>query len=127
MNIRWKVTALIAALFAVLGVAELFVAKTILMPSFTELEHTDANIAIRRAPKAVDSLPDQLVLSAGEWGNWQDAYRFMQDHNHTFVNEQVTPEGLKQLNVNALMFFDLEGQFVTSAARDLNSDRPLQL
>jgi two-component system NtrC family sensor kinase len=127
MNIRWKVTALIAALFAVLGVAEIFVAKTILMPSFADLEHTDANTAMRRVQYALDLTLDQLVLSAGDWGNWQDAYRFMQDHNHTFVNEQVTPEGLKQLNVNALMFFDLEGQFVTSAARDLNSDRPLQL
>jgi two-component system NtrC family sensor kinase len=127
MYIRWKVTALIAALFAVLGVAELFVAKTILMPSFAELEHADANIAMRRVQYALDSTLDQLVLSAGEWGNWQDAYRFMQDHNRTFVNEQVTPEGLKQLNVNALMFFDLEGQFVTSAAHDLNSDRPLDL
>jgi two-component system NtrC family sensor kinase len=127
MNIRWKVTALIAALFAVLGVAEIFVARTILMPSFAELEHTDANIAMRRVQYALDSTLDQLVSSAGDWGNWQDAYRFMQDHNRTFVNEQVTPEGLKQLNVNALMFLDLEGQFVTSAARDLNSDRPLQL
>jgi len=62
MNIRWKITALIAALFAVLGVAELFVAKTILMPSFTELERTDANIAMRRVQYALDSRLDQLAL-----------------------------------------------------------------
>jgi two-component system, NtrC family, sensor kinase len=127
MNIRWKVTALIAALFAVLGVAEIFVAKTILMPSFAELEHTDANIAMRRVQYALDSTLDQLASSAGGWGNWTDAYRFMQDRNRTFVSEQITTEGLKQLNVNALMFVDLEGQFVTSAAHELDSDRPLNL
>src|SRR3984893_9676035 len=127
MNIRWKVTALIAALFTVLVVAEIFVAKTILMPSFAELEHTDANIAMRRVQYGVGSTLDQLALSAGSWGNWTDAYRFMQDHNRAFVSEQVTTEGLKLLNINALMYFDLEGQFVTSAAHDFNSDRPLTL
>jgi two-component system NtrC family sensor kinase len=127
MNIRWKVTALIAALFTVLGVAEIFVAKTILMPSFAELEHTDANIAMRRVQYGLDATLDQLALSAGSWGNWTDAYRFMQDHNRAFVSEQVTTEGLKLLNINALMYFDLEGQFMTSAAHDFNSDRPLTL
>jgi len=127
MNIRWKVTTLIAALFTVLGVAEIFVAKTILMPSFAELEHTDANIAMRRVQYGLDSTLDQLALSADQWGNWTDAYRFMQDHNHTFVDEQITTEGLRQLNINALMFFNLEGQFVTSISHDFSSDRPLNL
>jgi sensor domain CHASE-containing protein len=127
MNIRWKVTVLIAALFAVLGVTVLFVAKTILVPSFAELEHTDADIAMRRVKYALDSTLDQLASSAGGWGNWTDAYRFMQDHNRTFVNEQITIEGLKQLNINALMFFDLKGQYVASISHDFNSERPLIL
>jgi len=127
MNIRWKVTALMAALFAVLGVAEIFVAKTILMPSFAELEHTDANTAMRRVQYALDSTLDQLALSADQWGNFTDAYRFMQDHNRAFVSEQVTTEGLKLLNINALIYVDLEGQFVTSAVHDFTSDRPLDL
>src|ERR1700730_10072295 len=127
MNIRWKVTALIAALFTVLGVAEMFVAKTILMPSFAELEHSDAKTAMRRVKYALDSTLDQLALSAGGWGNWTDAYRFMQDHNRTFVNEQITTEGLKQLNINALMFFDPTGHFVASISHDFNSERPFTL
>jgi two-component system, NtrC family, sensor kinase len=127
MNIRWKVTALIAALFTVLGVAEIFVAKSILMPSFAELEHTDANIAMRRIKYAMDLTLDQLVLSATGWGNWADAYRFMQDHNRTFVNENFTIVGLKQLNVNVLMYVDLDGKFVTSSELDLNSDGSLNL
>lgn len=127
MNIRWKVTALIAALFFVLVVAGIFVAKTVLVPSFAELEHTDAAIAMRRVKYALDSTLDQLGLSAGGWGNWTDAYRFMQNHNRTFIDEQITIEGLRQLKINALMFFDLEGRFVTSITHDFNSDRPLNL
>ena len=127
MKIRWKVTALIAALFVVLVVSGIFVARTILMPSFVDLEHQDAYIAMRRVQYALDSTLDQLRLSAGGWGNWTDAYRFMGDRNHSFIEEQITVEGLKQLNINALMFFDPEGRFVTSIQHDFNSSRPLDL
>ena len=127
MKIRSKVTTLVAALFIVLVVAGIFVAKTILMPSFVELERKDAIIAMRRARYALDSTLDQLRLSAGGWGNWTDAYRFMQDGNHSFMDEQITLEGLRQLNLNALMFFDLNGNFVAAIERDLTTGRPLDL
>jgi sensor domain CHASE-containing protein len=127
MNIRWKVTVLLAALFAVLGATGILVAKTILIPSFAELERNDAKVGMRRVQYALDSTLNQLGLSAGGWGNWTDAYRFMQDHNHTFIDEQMTLAGLKQLNINVLMFFDLDGRFATSITHDFGSDRPLDL
>ena len=127
MNIRWKVTVLLAALFTVLGAAGILVAKTILIPSFAELERNDAKVGMRRVQYALDSTLNQLGLSAGGWGNWTDAYRFMQDHNHTFIDEQMTLAGLKQLNINALMFVDLDGRFATSITHDFGSDRPLDL
>src|ERR1700722_13074131 len=107
MKIKWKVTALIAALFAVLGVVEIFVAKDVLMPSFSELESKEASIAMRRVQYGMEVILDQLALNAGSWGNWNDAYRFAQDHNQAFIDEQVTPSGLKQLNLTALLFLAL--------------------
>jgi two-component system NtrC family sensor kinase len=127
MKIRWKVTALIAALFAVLGIAEIFVAKTVLMRSFADLEHSDAETAMRRTNYALDQALDQLVLSATGWGNWTDAYRFAEDHNKTFVQENITVVGLKQLNVNELVIVDLTGKVLTSAAMDLRSTKAFDL
>src|SRR5579862_2344097 len=125
MNIRWKVIALVAAVFLVLGVAELFVANRVLRPSFAELERSDAEVAMRRIDYALDSTLDRLALSATGWGNWTDAYRFMQDHNRAFVLENFTPVGLRQLNVNVLMFVDPDGAIVTADAMDLESAQPL--
>ena len=127
MNIRWKVTALITALFAVLGAAEIFIAKVVLMPSFSELESKEASIAMRRVQYGMELTLDQLALTAGSWGNWTDAYRFAQDHNRTFSDEQVTPSGLKQLNLNALLFVDLAGNILASNDLDLQSQRSLNL
>ncbi|HEY3809391.1 MAG TPA: CHASE4 domain-containing protein [Steroidobacteraceae bacterium] len=126
MTIRWKVTALLAALFVVLGAAAIFVADRVLLPSFAELERSDADVAMRRIDFALDSTLDRLALSATGWGNWTDAYRFMSDHNHAFVSENFTVVGLKQLDVNLLMFVDTQGKVVTSDSIDTGSDRPLQ-
>jgi two-component system NtrC family sensor kinase len=127
MNVRWKVTTLIAALFVILGVAEIFVARMILMPSFAELEHTDANTEMRRINYALDATLDQLVLSATGWGNWADAYRFMQDHDRAFYDENFNDVGLKQLNVNTLIFIDLDGRFAASGTLDFTSGVPFDL
>ncbi len=127
MTIKWKITALVAILFAVLGAAEMIVAKNVLMPSFTELESKEAEIAMRRVQYGMDQTLDQLALTAGSWGNWTDAYRFAQDHNRTFVAEQVTAAGLTQLNINALLFSDLSGHILASDAIDLKSGKEFDL
>ena len=127
MNIRWKVTTVIAALFAALGLAAFFVARYVLMPSFTTLEHSEADVAMRRIQFAVDRMSSQLALSAASWGNWTDAWRFAQDHNQTFLDEQVTSAGLKQLKVNLLIFTDVTGRLIASATLDLEQHKPIDL
>ena len=127
MKIRWKVVMMIAALFAALGVTAVFVAYDVLMPSFVSLEHREANVAMRRIQFALDRTFSQLSLSAGSWGNWTDAWRFAADHNQTFVREQVTRSGLKQLNINALVFVDPDGHFIASATVDLQTEQPIDL
>jgi len=127
MNIRWKVATLIAALFAALGAIAVFIAWDVLMPSFAALEHTEADVAMRRVQFALDRTFTQLELSAASWGNWTDAWRFAQDHNQKFITEQVTVAGLQQLKINTLIFSDLTGRFLASATLDLQTERSLDL
>jgi sensor domain CHASE-containing protein len=127
MNIRPKVTALVAVLFVSLGVAEILVVKRILLPSFVELERADAHIAMRRIRNALDLTTDRLALSATDWGNWADTYRFVQDHNQAFVADNITKVALKELDVNAMMVVDRDGNFVLASELDLKSEQPLDL
>jgi two-component system NtrC family sensor kinase len=127
MNIRPKVTALVASLFVILGVAEIVVAKRVLLPSFGELERADAHIAMRRVRNALDLVVDRLALSATDWGNWADTYRFVQDHNSEYVTSNITSVALKELNVNNVVVVDLDGKFVLASELDLTSDQSLGL
>ena len=127
MNIRFKVIALIAVTFAVLGVAEILVERQVVMSSFAELERADARSTMRRVDNALDLTLERVALSATDWGNWADTYRFVQDHNPDYVATNITDLALRQLNVNALLVVDPDGRFVLSRDLDLNSDRPLGL
>jgi sensor domain CHASE-containing protein len=127
MTIRPKVITLVACLLAVLGAVQIFVEHRILMPSFAELERDDARTAMRRINYAFDLTLDRLALSAADWGNWNDTYRFVVDHNAEYVSANVTPVGLKQLQVNTMLVVDAEGSVVMSSTLDLNSDQPLDI
>jgi len=127
VKIRWKITILVAALFAVLAIAEIYVAQDVLMPSFTALERREADVAMRRIDFAVKRTFEQLQQACISWGNWADTYRFVHGDNPRFVAENITPIGLKELNVNVAIITDLNGRFLAAAALDLRSGRALDL
>ena len=127
MKIRWKISVLVAALFAVLAISEIYVARDVLMPSFTALERREASVAMRRIDYAVKRAFEQLQLAATSWGNWADTYQFAQGHNPGFVAVNLTPIGLKELVADIAIVEDLEGRILASAGFDLRSGRPLPL
>ncbi len=127
MKVRSKVTASVATIFAVLCAAEVLVAQGVLLPSFTDLERTEAGTAMRRIEYSVGVTLDQLAVSTADWGNWSDTYRFAQDHNQAYVDENISVSSLKQLNVNVVIVADTDGRFLMAHAIDLKSGRPLRL
>src|ERR1700733_16207619 len=127
MNIRVKVISLLALLFAALIAIDVGIQRQILLPSFAELERDDAKVSMRRIEYALDLSLDTLAVTAADWGNWEDAYRYVQAHDPQFVHANVTPSALKQLQVNALIIVDLQGDIVLASAEDLATGAPLDL
>src|ERR1700733_7163368 len=121
MNIRPKVTVLVASLFVILGAVQYLVVQRVLLPSFVDLERADARIAMRRIRYALDSTIDRLALSATDWGNWSETYRFVRDHNQEFVADNITTVGLKELNVNTIAIVDNDGNVVRASELNLKS------
>jgi two-component system, NtrC family, sensor kinase len=127
VNIRSKVTALLAAIFAILGVAAVLVAEYVVMPSFAELERSDARTAMRRITYALEVSIDRLEVSAVDWGNWADTYQFVVDHDPGYVSTNLTKIALRQLGVNVFLIVDMNGNVVQASQIDLDSERPLGL
>jgi len=127
VNIRLKVTALIASVCAILGAAEILVQQSVLMPSFVELERADARTAMRRINYALELRLDRLSSGAKDWGNWSDTYRFVQDRDPAYAAESATDVALKQLKVDAFAVVDLAGNLLLVKELPLDDGRPAHL
>jgi two-component system NtrC family sensor kinase len=127
MNIRTKMISLLALLFAVLIALEIAVQRQVLVPSFAQLEREDADTSMKRIGFALDMTLESLELTAADWGNWADVYRFVQSPDAAFVKANITPVAMKQLKVNAMLIVDLHGRYVLSSARSLETGAPLDL
>jgi two-component system, NtrC family, sensor kinase len=127
MNVRTKMISVLALLFAVLIVLDIGIQKLVLMPSFAELERDDARTSMRRIDNALNITLDNLEMNAADWGNWADAYRFVQGQNPEFVMTNITTAALKQLQVNTVMLVDLKGNVVVASSGDLDSGAPLDI
>jgi sensor domain CHASE-containing protein len=127
MNVRTKMISVLALLFAVLIVLDIGIQKLVLMPSFAELERDDARTSMRRIDNVLNITLDNLEMNAADWGNWADAYRFVQGQNPEFVMSNITTAALKQLQVNTVMLVDLKGNVVVASSGDLDSGAPLDI
>ena len=127
MTIRAKVIALVASLFLILGVSEIFVAIRILLPSFAEVEQQESQTAMRRVNNALNLRLGGLEVSAKDWGDWSETYAFVQDRSEAFITSNVTPASLKQIDVSAILIVNLDGEVVLSKGFDLISHEPLDL
>jgi two-component system, NtrC family, sensor kinase len=127
VKIRTKVLAAVAAVFVLLGAAQILVERLVLTPSFAELERQDARTAMRRIDNGLAQTLDGLAMSASDWGNWADTYQFVQDHNADFIKANLDKSALRQLNANALLIVDVEGRIAQARDLDLTGEQPLRL
>jgi signal transduction histidine kinase/ActR/RegA family two-component response regulator len=123
MKLRPKVIALIVLLFAVLGIAQLLVQTEILLPSFAELERQAAITDMERVDHALAGEIEQLGITARDWANWIDTYRFMSDRNAGYVTDNLSTDAITSLHLDALAYVDLDGRFVWSTATGASQGR----
>jgi len=118
---------LLTGVFLVFALIEWGVGEMLLLPRFEAIENDNALTAMKRIDAGVAQALDGLQVSATDWGNWADTYRFMQDHNKEFGQENLNPIAMKQLHISALAFIDPNGRIIWSRSQDPVATTPLPL
>ena len=118
MKLRSKVIALILCLSVVLGIAQWLVQRWILLPSFAELERQAATTDLQRVTYVLERDIEQLSITAHDWANWIDTYKFVQDVNPAFIALNLKRESITSNRLNAFAFIDLNGHFVWATSND---------
>jgi len=127
LNIRTKVVLLLSAVFLFFTVVEWGVGQLLLLPRFEQIERDNATTAMKRIDAALTQALDGLQVSASDWGNWADTYRYMADHNADYGQANLNPTAMRQLHLTALAFIDQNGDFVWWHSIEPQSTTPLPL
>ena len=62
--------------------------------------------------RAVDAECRRVDVLITDWAQWDDAYEFMRTRSRTFVNSNLSPNILGDLDLAAMIFVDLDGNMV---------------
>ena len=127
MRLRTRVIVLIGCLFAGLGLTQFLVQQQILLPSFIELERQAAKTDMQRVEQALRRELDLLLITARDYGNWDESYRFMQDRNPEYVASNLTSDTMETLRVNAIALITLDGDYASMATTQPESGHAPEL
>jgi two-component system, NtrC family, sensor kinase len=125
MKIRSKVMILLTLLFIVLcGVAILF-QETIVMPSFTQLERRNAQIAMNRVRTSMEHDKETFAVQIMDWGNWSELHAFVRGEGRDFGLHNVTPAAMSVIQADAIWITNLDGKVLLSSDKFVHTGLPL--
>lgn len=97
--------------------------QAILGSSINKLEKQSVTENAERVQQAINENIEGLSSFVGDWGPWDDTYKFTLDHNGDFVARNLTDATFVNYNVNVILFIDKEGYIVYGKALDLDTER----
>ena len=118
MNLRQKVLFTLSVAFIFIIMVLFAISSTYLMSSYENLESTYVSHEVSLVRSHLDSRITDTYVLAGDWGVWEDNYRYVTGKNPGFANEMIHPEVLANININLLVITDSQGEVVYGTGFD---------
>lgn len=116
MTIRQKTLLLTGSLLAFSLLLVLLVSRTVLVQQISNLELRRAHERLDIIFRLLNSRREEVTEIAAHWGAWTQTWRFMQDGNRAFVNDDLSAEELRSLKVDYLLLLAPDGTIRAAGA-----------
>ena len=126
LKLSTKVVIALYAVFAVFGVIDYAIQHHVILPSFQSLEEESARTDMERVTRTLDRELAQLMTFSADWGNWIDTYKFMEDNNQDFIENNMNPSFLNSSGIELVAFLDREGRYTWRQGYDARIHEPLR-
>jgi sensor domain CHASE-containing protein len=93
----------------------LAVAAKLFVTRFDTIENTQSLRKSEQIVQAVDADLNQLAISARDYGQWDQMYRYIQHPTQDFVDVNFTPYSLASMEVDVVAIVNPRGELVFSA------------
>jgi diguanylate cyclase (GGDEF)-like protein/PAS domain S-box-containing protein len=121
MTIRNRVIILIISSVVALVIIFYGAASSILLRSFSKLEHNNVKENVERAQEAFNNELEQLTVTVADYSHWTELWEFTQSDNESFFDDNFYTEGSVNISMNIIAIVNLSGQVKRAIAVDLQA------
>lgn len=112
MLIQKKILAIIFVTLGILFSSLFLVIRHITIEGHLNIENNLVEQNIKRVQESINGLVEQLGIKSSDWGNWDDTYKFIEDHNKDYISSNLEDTSLKNMKINFMLFIDNDQKIV---------------
>lgn len=127
MTLRKKTLLIIGITLVALIVVLYALLSSILLSGFARVEEDDTTANTRRVIAALNDDANKLNLTAQDWSDWDDTYRFVEDGNPAYIQSNLTDPTFSKLKLNLMVVVNSSGQIVFGTEFDLATGKKTAL
>ncbi|MCM2266815.1 MAG: PAS domain S-box protein [Elusimicrobiales bacterium] len=102
---------LVASLCILVGTITLISWLTV-MGGFNELEERFVRSNLLRAQEVLEEKSSNMSVKLADWAKWDDVYAFAANRNRAFIDANLMPIALENLQIDMMAFFDTRGDVI---------------
>lgn len=118
MKLRYKVLIGISVFIVCFFATFSIIVSRIVLDGYRKIEGEEARENAFRVRDALNESINAINVKSSDWANWDDTYKFIQDHNPEFAEVNLQANSIYQLDIQAMIFYDQTGHLVKGAGVD---------
>lgn len=120
MNLRYKTIIIVSLLIAALLISVLLYTKVRndQIRGFEELDKLNASRNMDRVLNVFNNSSSDMEVLVTDWGQWDDTYRFMVDHNEDYLESNITEATFLNANLEHFIYLSPQGEIIHSRSFD---------
>lgn len=126
MKIRGKVLSAIAFSLLATALANFFVLKTLVFPTFLELEQQAAARDVQRVMEAINSEIEDVDKTLWDYSSWDDSYRYAKGSYKSYPVSNLAVETLQNLRLDIVEIYDTKKTRLFAVVYDRSAGRTRQ-
>lgn len=120
INLNKKFFVIIFLIF-VSVTAVITVNRSIQLSDFIEIEKVDTSKNVEILKETIHTEQSYLNKVVQDWAFWDDTYKFIQDGNKDYIDDNIQNQTFTQLEVNTIIFANNNGSLVYSKSLDFGT------
>ncbi len=119
MRLQSKMIAIVGVILIVTILVWVFVAETLYMNNYQQLERADVQNALDATRYSLGRSINEINASARDYAAWDDTYSFVVNNNTNYTSDNLVGTTFENLRLNFILIENTDGKIVFANAYDL--------